>query len=318
MDLNQERKIIENDLLRFLNLISPHHSSNTIYEYAVMPPGKAFRPLLVKAIAKDMNKEHSQLLTENLALYASAIEIHHSYTLVHDDLPCMDNDDIRRGKPSTHKQYGQWQALLGGDGLLIASFSLLSKMKTTKLREILALFSHFTGPKGLIHGQYLDLSHEMNLSFSKLIETHTLKTARLIQAAILGGHILAQEEKTTLKDAKNLARLGEAIGVNFQLLDDLTELVDETLSEHENDVNPWIKEQSKNECLEKLVKGLQLTDKLINEYKLENIGLVLEMYYSKMRNMLEENHGTISKHVQLDLLPIMSLLQFRGQHYKGI
>lgn len=314
IDLNLERKIIEKDLLKYLNLTSPKHPSNTIYEYAVMPPGKAFRPLLVKALAYDIDNKPSAITKENLALYASSIEIHHSYTLVHDDLPCMDNDSERRGKASTHIQYGQWQALLAGDGLLISSFNLLSKIKIQKLRELLAIFSHCTGAKGLIHGQYLDLSHEMNSSFEALVETHTLKTARLIQAALLGAQLITKDEKTQLSEMKNLARLGHAIGVNFQLLDDLTELIDEKLTQHESDVNPWIKTKSKEKCFELLIKQLELTQKLIEKYNLENLGLVLEMYYGKIRNILEENHAIISGHVQMDLTPIMSLLKLTGHH----
>lgn len=314
IDLNTERKIIEKDLLKHLNLTSPKHHSNTIYEYALMPPGKAFRPLLVKAMAFDLNQNQDLVTKENLAFYASSIEFHHSYTLVHDDLPCMDNDSERRGKASTHIKYGQWQALLAGDGLLISSFNLLSKIKIKKLRELLAIFSHCTGAKGLIHGQYLDLSHEMNENFEKLIETHTLKTARLIQAALLGSHLITLDTKTNFEDMKNLARLGHAIGVNFQLLDDLTELCDKELSQHENDVNPWIKDTSKNECLNILTRQLKLTQKLIKKDKLENVGLVLEMYYSKIRNILEENHGTISAHTNMDLGPIISLLNFASEH----
>ncbi|MDD0852291.1 polyprenyl synthetase family protein [Halobacteriovorax sp. GB3] len=306
-DIEKERQIIVNDLESHINSFAPKHEFKEIYDYAVLPPGKAFRPLLTKALAKDLNKSFDQRVLENLSYFSSAVEIHHSYTLVHDDMPCMDDDETRRGKPATHIKYGQWKALLAGDGLLIMSFGLCSKINSKNLKEVMRIFSHATGPKGLIHGQCLDLSEQMNDSFSNLIETHKLKTARLIQLALLGGAILSKED-LSLKMAKDIARIGYSLGVNFQLLDDLTELTEKKLTEHELAINPWLRDESKENCLNFLSRELKRTKELVKQYKLENLETVLEMYYMKIRSLLNNDMQMVSEHTKMDLNPIMLLL----------
>ena len=113
---------IENTLSYHLDLLLPHHKSREVYEYATLPGGKLFRPCLVWSILYDLDptlyKKSVQDKNSSHAKLASAVEFHHSYTLLHDDLPCMDDDTIRRGKACTHLVFGQWQALLAGDGLL--------------------------------------------------------------------------------------------------------------------------------------------------------------------------------------------------------
>ncbi len=296
---------LENNLYRHLMPLLPKHPIAEVYEYAVFPPGKLFRPQLVQAIAFDFATDKQLVMLKKWddstphAYLASLVEIHHAYTLVHDDLPEMDNDEIRRGKPATHVKYGQWQALLTGDGLLNISYQLTRNFPSSKLPTLIALIGHFLGPKGLIHGQVLDLSEEMTNDFETLIQTHKLKTGRLIQLAIIGSYLLLEETKENgpqYRTAINLARLGHAMGITFQLLDDLTELCDQTLNKHELQVNPWFNfnELSKIE----LIKQLKVIETLRTQYQLENFSHVLTLYYSKILQKIVGNEEQIIQHLK--------------------
>lgn len=215
----------------------PKHSSSQIYDYILIPPGKLFRPLLISQLALDLNPQYS--CKANLMHLMAAIEMHHAYTLVHDDLPCMDDDDIRRDRPSAHKKFNEWQALLAGDGLLNLSYAQLAQIESKKSSLLFKIFSKLVGPKGLIFGQVLDLSQEMTKNFESLLLTHELKTARLLQASTILCALLVKEQ-SDLKLIKSMARFGKDLGIAFQLLDDLQELTCQgELSPHEKAVNPW-------------------------------------------------------------------------------
>ena len=127
-ELDSIQDEISQNLKLHLKQCIPNQLMKEVYEYCVLPPGKLFRPKLVYAIAKDLSEKTNLQITQNHKYLASFVEVHHAYTLVHDDLPCMDDDDFRRGKPSAHKAYGEWKALLAGDGLLNVSYELLSKL----------------------------------------------------------------------------------------------------------------------------------------------------------------------------------------------
>src|SRR5690606_6505779 len=121
---------IERNICLLLEQCLPQHDFAKIYHYAVFPAGKLFRPKLALAAFCDAGGDASNLpLGHDIWPFAAALELHHAYTLVHDDLPAMDDDDERRGRPSTHIAHGQWQAILVGDGLSIASFRLISRLK---------------------------------------------------------------------------------------------------------------------------------------------------------------------------------------------
>lgn len=237
----------EQDIVTSLEEVIQHktinHHFKEVYRYALLPPGKLFRPKLTIASFEDAIK-HSKLAVsnntiKNLKTAACFLEIHHAYTLIHDDLPCMDNDDFRRGRPSTHKKFGQWQALLAGDGLLNLSYHLLFSIDHPQIALFGRYASKMLGPSGLIHGQTLDLSKESEMSFNILKETHLLKTARLIQVSLLLGYLLSENSHQSIIPFKKLHFLGEKLGLAFQFLDDLTEL-NEPLTEHEKTINPWI------------------------------------------------------------------------------
>lgn len=296
MSIEQE---LTSNLLQDLLWGLPKHKMSDIYHYAVFPPGKLFRPKLVHAVALDLTNTFSS----NHRYLASGIEIHHAYTLVHDDLPCMDNDLMRRGRPTVHAKFGEWQAVLTGDALMSSSYALLSKINHDRLRELLALFSWATGAKGLIHGQVMDLSLEMNNSTKNLIETHNLKTARLIQTALVGSSILSN---APLEVSYDLFRFGRALGISFQLIDDLSELGEENLTDHELVINPWIKDG--HLIQEITLNYLERIEKffLLNNYT--HLKNVTKSYLVKMSNQINAKSEIISKHTKTDLNPLVSAL----------
>lgn len=259
-----------------------------VMDYAVFPAGKLFRPKLVEAIALDLNHK----VTNDHLHLAAAIELHHAYTLVHDDLPSMDNDLMRRGKPSTHAQYGEWKAILAGDALLIASFNELARIDHKNFKDILKLMTWTTGAKGLIEGQFRDLGADKNI-----IRIHELKTARLIQLATLGSYLLS--EKQTLRGKIEFLRLGREIGVSFQLLDDLSELAEENVSKHEKEINPFISNLSF--ALNELrLSHLRLTA-ITFKHRLTHIEKMLQEYFKANQENLLKNFNLLEKNIDGDL-----------------
>lgn len=264
-----------------------------VMDYAVFPAGKLFRPKLVEALALDLNQKVSQ---DHLHL-ASAIELHHAYTLVHDDLPSMDNDFIRRGKPATHAKFGEWKAILAGDALLIASFAELSNIKHQNFKKLHRIMGWTTGAKGLIEGQFLDLGADGKVPIKKIIRIHELKTARLIQLATLGSYYLTEVQN--LRGTIEFMRLGREIGVSFQLLDDLSELSENEVSEHEKSINPFL--ISPIEALNELrLSHLRLTA-ITFKHRLSHIDQMLNDYYRANQKNLLQNMDNLEKNITGDL-----------------
>lgn len=264
-----------------------------VMDYAVFPAGKLFRPKLVEALALDLSKT----VSEDHKHLAAAIELHHAYTLVHDDLPSMDNDFIRRGKPSTHAQYGEWKAILAGDALLIASFQELARIQNGNFREIHRLMTWSTGGKGLIEGQFLDLGADGKMNFSKVVRIHELKTARLIQLATLGTYLL--QETQSFRGKIEFLRIGREIGVSFQLLDDLSELAEDAVSVHEKNINPFI--TSTSVALVELKKSITRLQKLLSQHKLSHTETMLLDYFRANQKNLLANFSRLEKNIGGDL-----------------
>lgn len=275
---------------------STHHRELLeVMDYAVRPAGKLFRPRLVQALGLDLKKSFDQ---QDLHL-ACAIELHHAYTLVHDDLPAMDNDLIRRGKPSTHAHYGEWKAILAGDALLIASYEELMRIEHPCLKELHRLFTWATGAKGLICGQYMDLKADGNFDLHHVVRIHELKTARLIQVATLGTKMLSKAS-LSLREKIIFLRLGREIGVSFQLLDDLSELAENEVSEHEKLINPFI--SSTDSALAELQKSHQRLMKILTQHKLSHLEEMLRDYFKKNQQNLLENFVKLENNVGEDKL----------------
>ncbi len=186
--------------------------------YALFPGGKRFRPLLVLASCECAGGK-----IEDAIPVAGAIELIHSFTLVHDDLPCMDNDDFRRGKPSLHRTFGEGIAVLAGDALLNLAYEVvvLSPLPSNIKIKILKEFTSTLGFKGILKGQVEDIrigKREKNLEKLKYI--YALKTGSLIKTAVRCGCILAKGKKELLE---RLTLYGENLGLGFQIMDDVEE-----------------------------------------------------------------------------------------------
>ncbi len=185
--------------------------------YSLLGPGKRLRPLFVLSALKDLGIPLEAGLDP-----AIAIEMIHTYTLIHDDLPCMDNDDLRRGRPTLHKVYSESTALLAGDYLLTYAFEILAKSKqlTPEQRlKLIAILSSRSGLKGAIGGQIVDMKSEgQDISWEMVQFMHLHKTAALFTAALEFVSIIANFPP---KEHYVLQTVGRNFGVAFQIINDL-------------------------------------------------------------------------------------------------
>lgn len=189
--------------------------------YSLNAGGKRIRPALLYATLHGFGKE-SQLGTP----IAAALEMIHTYSLIHDDLPCMDDDDLRRGKPTNHIVFGQANAVLAGDALLTHAFSVIMKAKETVpsdiLLRIVAELADAAGPQGMIAGQVLDMEGEGKaLTIEQLEQIHKNKTGRLLVFPIVAGALLSE---ATEEQIEQLREFGYLIGLAFQIQDDILDV----------------------------------------------------------------------------------------------
>lgn len=187
---------------------------HTAMYYAVFPGGKRFRPILALSACESCGGDIESALGA-----AAALELIHSYSLVHDDLPALDNDDVRRGNPSIHKRFGEAIAILTGDALLTLAFELLSDARPPKTAlDLIREISTAAGTYGMIGGQVEDLETREDLTLPKLDHINAQKTGKLIRASALAGAIVAGVDKET---RHRIQRYGEYIGLAFQSVDDM-------------------------------------------------------------------------------------------------
>ncbi len=188
--------------------------------YSVENGGKRVRPVLTLEFCQACGGEAEAALP-----FACAIEMVHTYSLIHDDLPCMDDDDFRRGKPSCHKQFGESYALLAGDGLLTLAFETLTsaQLPTEDICRAVQTLASCAGVRGMIGGQVLDLLSEAGTPDYALLEKiDRLKTGALMEAAVLLGCIAAGITDETLLDAART--YAQSIGLAFQIVDDILDV----------------------------------------------------------------------------------------------
>ena len=209
--------------------------------YAVLDGGKRLRPLLVLAAREAVgNGVHDDVYDAAALRAACAVELIHAYSLVHDDMPCMDNDVLRRGKPTVHVQFGEAQALLAGDALQALAFELLTPennsagqaLQITIPESIQArlcrLLARAAGLNGMAGGQAIDLaSVGMNLDEHQLREMHLLKTGALLEASVMMGAACGE---TSAKTWNCLERYGRAIGLAFQVVDDILDVTADSVT----------------------------------------------------------------------------------------
>ena len=191
--------------------------------YSLEGGGKRIRPCLVLEFCRVCGGEPAAALP-----FAAAVEMVHTYSLIHDDLPCMDDDDLRRGKPSCHVRYGEANALLAGDGLLTLAFETLAKapLPAERIAEACATLAEAAGHRGMIGGQTLDLQNEGSaVSLETLRKTDALKTVELIRAACMLGCIAADARDAQRKAA---IRYAFGLGMAFQIVDDILDVTGDT------------------------------------------------------------------------------------------
>ncbi|MBI2082841.1 MAG: polyprenyl synthetase family protein [Deltaproteobacteria bacterium] len=216
---------------RFLeSVVREEGSSDRLKEairYSLLAGGKRIRPILLMAASEACGAGNE---IEELTLpVGAALEMIHTYSLIHDDLPAMDNDDLRRGRLTNHKVYGEAMAILAGDSLLTEAFNLISSLKTQKPQRILDVIREIAssaGVEGMAGGQALDLNAEgRRISPEELERLHRMKTGRLICAAVVSGAILAEAAEKQLMAIRNY---GFAIGLAFQIADDILDVEGES------------------------------------------------------------------------------------------
>lgn len=208
-------ELIHTHLRAVLPAVAPLPQLERFWEsmsYSLFSEGKRFRPLLAVLTARALG--HAPELALPLA---SAVELIHTYSLIHDDLPCMDDDDERRGRPTNHKIFGEAGALLSGDGLLTLSFGILAQTPSPRAATAVALLSEAAGPFGMVGGQALDIEASRP-DLDLLKEIHTRKTGALIRVAVEAAAVLCE---ASCAQIKNLRAYGEQLGFAFQLADDL-------------------------------------------------------------------------------------------------
>ncbi len=229
--LNDSAAIVESEMKKYI--ANNDAGLSVIFEameYSLMAGGKRIRPFLVFEFARLANKEQSGEKTDKIpdsaVAYASAIEMIHTYSLIHDDLPCMDNDNLRRGKPTCHIKFGEANALLAGDGLLTMAFFAASGNKFASAEtncKAVTLLSSAAGAFGMIGGQILDLAGEKERFDIKTLEKlQALKTGELIRAASLLGCYAGGASDKLISAAEKYALY---IGRAFQVVDDILDAV---------------------------------------------------------------------------------------------
>ena len=204
-------------------------------KYSILNPGKRIRPRLLLSLLKDYGQDYKQGFSAALA-----VEMIHNYSLIHDDLPAMDNDDFRRGKLSNHKVFGEDIAILAGDALLSEAFSTISSDQSLNAEtrvKLISLLSQHAGLNGMIYGQQLDLNAEnKEVSLADVDAINIYKTSQLITFSFLAAAIIANKEA----DIKKLSKLGEHLGLAFQIQDDIfdvTKSFDELGKEPSDEAN---------------------------------------------------------------------------------
>ena len=219
----ERARAVDHALARFLPSESaPPESLHKAMRYSVFAGGKRLRPVLVAAGAEAVGGSLDAVMPA-----ACAVEMIHTYSLIHDDLPAMDNDDFRRGVPTNHKVFGEAIAILAGDALLTLAFRLLgtsgaARADAQRLREVFIEVADAAGSAGMVGGQVADIECEGRPADAAMVDyIHTHKTAALIRASIRSGAILAG---ATPKELKALGVAGDGLGLAFQIMDDILDI----------------------------------------------------------------------------------------------
>lgn len=218
--LDQGKEKIEVAMSSYVESLNTPDLLKDAMLYSLEAGGKRLRPILVLAMLHTYNKPEDIGIST-----ACAVEMIHTYSLIHDDLPCMDDDDLRRGKPTNHKVFGEAMAVLAGDGLLTQSFSFIvndSKPSPEKRLRIISELVYAAGVEGMVGGQVADMEGEAkSLSLDQLQYIHEHKTAKLLGFSIVSGAILADAPED---DIEKLRTFAYHLGIAFQIRDDILDI----------------------------------------------------------------------------------------------
>lgn len=256
--LEKDVEIVENALEKYMqNSYAGYKIVCDAMKYSVANGGKRLRPVLVLEFCKACGGDISIALP-----FACAVEMIHTYSLIHDDLPCMDNDDMRRGKPSCHIAFGEEYALLAGDALLTLAFETASSVTADANIALNAIreLSQKSGVNGMVGGQVMDILNEAKeISLETLKEIHLLKTGALIECASVMGCIAANADENKIKAARAYA---ECIGLAFQIMDDILDVTGDSEklgkpvgSDVENQKTTYVS-----------ILGLEVSKELVNKF----------------------------------------------------
>ncbi len=231
-------------------------------KYSLLAGGKRLRPIMLMSAADAINPGSGKKFVK----VACALEMIHTYSLIHDDLPAMDNDDLRRGKPTNHKVFGEATAILAGDALLTLAFEVTARQKNVApeiLLKVVSEISTAAGASGMVGGQMIDLESEnCRIDFDTLKKMHAGKTGALFRAAIRSGAILAGADEEKLSA---LTKYADNFGLAFQITDDILDVVgdEKTLgkpagSDERNHKSTYV-------SLTSLDKAKELAEKSVND-----------------------------------------------------
>jgi len=226
--MEEKRKFISNALEA---IILPLKEQSPLYpaiSYALLLPGKRIRPILTLNVYEAIKGN-----VKNVIPFACAVELVHTYSLIHDDLPIMDNSDMRRGKPTCHKVYGSDMALLAGDALLSLSFDIVvssgfkNDFEPQKILQVVQEFALASGIKGLVGGQVMDMvtMNESNIDKETILYIESMKTASLIRLSVRVGAILGGSPEDELIA---LTKFSENFGISYQVIDDILDATSTT------------------------------------------------------------------------------------------
>lgn len=218
--INKKSRLVNATLEQLLQNSQPDETISKAVKYSLMAGGKRIRPVLCLAASEAVGGNPKDAL-----MAACAMEMVHTYSLIHDDLPAMDDDELRRGKPTCHVAFGEATAILAGDALLTMAFEILASVpfkngnQAAKWLEVIRIIAIAAGSRGMVQGQMLDIAAEGSLlNLGDLESMHRLKTGALIEASMQCGALLAEADQAQLGYLKTYAR---SIGLAFQVADDI-------------------------------------------------------------------------------------------------
>lgn len=218
--INEKQQLIEQEINKQLQKLSIPKQLKESMLYSFAAGGKRIRPILLVASYQSFHQNIEKVLTT-----AVALEMIHTYSLIHDDLPAMDDDDLRRGKPTNHKVFDEATAILAGDALLTYSFEIISEdplLTDIEKVYLVKALAQASGPKGMVAGQILDMEAENSpVTLEKLEEIHALKTGELLTFGILAGARLAN---ATEEQQRYLNEFSYYLGLIFQVQDDILDV----------------------------------------------------------------------------------------------